>query len=265
MCGFCTETAALCDLLGEMKDGSVGPRDPFLYPIYLQEASDWRGELRAWQSIDHPRGAFIALCRQWSERLAGGRVPPLEQVLSAQALDGLQEWLGTLAPLREWQWTLDMDGRPPDPLPLELARETLDAYIEGWLRPPFNGATDGDQKALHGSFLSVSVAFDIVCRCAPDDSRLTVLTTSSHGRPPFFDGLELWLQRRALQACVVRSGVSFIMSHFDELRIESIFSVVIHGLLTGRDLLKLQVFFQNSPHGSLSLAGWSIGGPSSEG
>ena len=253
MCGYCTETAVLSDLLDEMKDESLETHAPFLYPGHLQEASDWRKELRSWDGHDHPRGALVALCRHWSERIAGMTPIPLGEVLSAGALAELQNWLVTMDCSSEWPWKQCVDGRRPNPPSIELARARLDAYVNDWILPsPFDTAV-WDQKKLHERFLGTSIAFDVVVRFAPDDMRLKLLAILSPRQTPFFDGLDLWLQRRALHACVAHSGVRFISEHLDELRIEAILSVVISDLLTRGDLLKLQSSLQGRFHNSLNL------------
>ena len=125
--------------------------------------------------------------------------------------------------------------------------------MEGWLEPSSPDAASWDMEALYESFLSVSVAFDIVANSAADDPRLKVLATRPLRHTPFFDGLDLWLQRRALHACVACSGVSFVKAHLDELRIESILSVAMSDLLSKSDLLELHALMQDCPLNSLSF------------
>lgn len=251
MCGYCIETAVFADILvGERLD----THELFWRPTHLQEASDWRGELQSWDADDHGAGAFVALCRLWSERVAGSVRTPLNEVLATCALDALESWLGTLAYPPEWQWVLTVDGCPPNELPMELARANLNSYIHGWLQQA-NPDADWDDETLYERFLGVSVALDILVTDAPDDELLQVLATRSPRQTPFLNGLDLWLQRRALHACVAHFGVRFIDEHWEELRVEAILSVVTSNLLSDRELAALLATFQDRPHkrGDLGL------------
>jgi hypothetical protein len=253
MCGYCTETAVFAEIIARMK-GRLDTHERLLYPVRLQEASDWRGELQSWDVDDHDSGALVALCRIWSERLAGGECTPLNEVLATSTLDALEGWLGTLAYPPEWQWVLTVDGCLPDELPVELARASLVSYIHGWLQQA-NPDAGWDHETLYKRFLGVSVALDILATDAPGDELLQILATRSPRLTPFFNGLDLWLQRRALPACVAHSGVSFIDEHWKGLRVEAILSIVIRNLLNNRELTVLHAALQDRSHkpGDLGL------------
>lgn len=254
MCGYCTEMAALQDLLEVRRGGQIGPRDPLLCPIHLQEASNWRAELSSWNNIDHPGGANVALCRYWSDRLYGKNVAQLGEVaLASPAMISHQRWLATLNYPPEWQWVLCMESSLPAPFPIGLARAKLDAYIAGCIWASPGDPTAWDYKTLNENFLSVSVAFDLVALGAADDTRLHVLATCSPSHTPFFDGLDLWIQRRALNACVAHRGAQFIETHFGQLRIEAIVSVVLGDILSPGDLRDLQASLKDRSDDSLNL------------
>ena len=240
MCGFCTETAVFRELLGEAQGDSFYPRDKFLYAIRLQEAPSWPAELRSWEAADHIRGAVVALCRRWSDRLSGRRAPRLSAVLASDALASLASFLATLDYPADWRWVLTLDGDPPDPLPLNAAKAELDAYLEGCTGHRKPDGTEWDDVALHHRFFRVSAAFDIVANQAPDDARLVALATSPVLRAPSFDALDLWLQRRALRVCVERSGISFLKTHLGSLRLEALCAVVQCGILDEGELLELR-------------------------
>ena len=147
----------------------------------------------------------------------------------------------------EWQWVLALDGSPPDDLPIELARACLTAYIHGWLQQS-NPEEGWDRETFYQRFLGVSVAMDILATCAPGDELLPVLATRVPRLTPFFDGLDLWLERRALTACVAHSGVSFIDEHWEELRVEAILSIAIRDLLNDQELTALHAALHHRPN-----------------
>jgi hypothetical protein len=178
---------------------------------------------------------------------------PLGNILAVDALAELEGWLATLDYPPEWQWVLRIDGPLPYPLPIELAKATLDAHISACMQSFSANAIAWNHKILMERFLSVSVAFDVVTRRAADDARMKLLATLPLSQPPFFDGLDLWLQRRALFACVACSGVQFIKDHWNDLRVEAILSLVIGDLLTRRELLELRASLQGRSLDSLNL------------
>jgi hypothetical protein len=253
MCGCCVESGVIRDRLEVMKGNEVEAIESFLRMIHLQEARDWREELRAWGSPSDVGASFVALCRQWSERLAGKHPMSLEQTLGTDALIDLQAWLAPFDYPPEWRWVLQVDGIAPEPLPIDLARAELDAYISGWIKPALPGAAYWDHKILMERFLRVSVAFDIVFRYAIDDARMQLLATLSPSQAPYFHALELWLGRRALDACVAYSGVPFINTHFNELRVEAIISIVMGDRLTRNNLLELKASLKGRSHNSMYL------------
>jgi hypothetical protein len=239
MCGFCIENAAIGELLHAMQGGTIVPLDSLMDPIYLQEAGDWRAYIRSGDRKVSTLDALIALCRQWADCLVGKNSTPLGSLIPADTLLDLEKWLGTLNYPPEWQWVLHIDGCPPHPLPIDLAKAMLDSYIEGCLRidPPPDVAWSREDMSKR--FLALSVAFDVVNR-GTDDGLLRILATESPNRPRGFDALDLWLQRRALHACVTRHGVRFIEEHYEVITIEAILSVVMSDLLIRSDLIELK-------------------------
>lgn len=244
MCGYCTERAALTQIMVESIHDSI-PHDPILYPIYLQEANDWRRELASWEPSDYPRGALVALCRHWSERIAERCPAPLADLLDADAYIALEECLALLTPFPEWREAQGIDGLTPGLPSVEQAQAQLDAYVAGWLTPP--AADAWDQRKLHEQFLGVSIALDVVAKGAPGDERLQTLAIVSPEQTPFFDALDLWVQRRALRARVASHGVEFIAEHQTEIRAEAILALVIGDQLAKSDLLKLQTALLAAP------------------
>src|SRR3546814_20506626 len=82
---------------------------------------------------------------------------------------------------------------------------------------------------------------------------MTLLATTSPGRPPGFDGHDLWLQRRALRFCVARHGVSFITTHLSELRVEAIISLILSDLFPDGDLQKIEESLKNHTYRPMNL------------
>ena len=253
MCGYCVEAAAFSDVIETIKGDMRPTYVPILGGIHLQELADWRKELESWSSSDQAAGFLVPLCRHWSERLGGKAPTALAETLHPDALVELQRWLATLDYSAEWQWALRTDGLPPSPPLIELARANLDTYISNWIQPSGPVNMTWDHETLYERFLGVSIAFDLVAQYAPDDARLKVLATQNPTMTPFFNALDLWLQRRALHACTSHFGIEFIEENFDVLRIEATISVVLTDLLTRDDLIELRAALQDRSHWTMNL------------
>ncbi len=96
-----------------------------------------------------------------------------------------------------------------------------------------------DAADLYRRFLGVSAAVDLVACAAPEDARLQVLATTVPRQVPSFNGLDLWLQRRALRACTTCLGVGFVRDHLDALRDEAIVTVALGTLLSAEGLIEV--------------------------
>src|SRR5690606_27721596 len=178
MCCYCMESAAISAPFWRLKGEISDAYEPYLYPFQLQESADWRRELESLSDSEHAHLTLVALCRYWSEGIAGNDPPPLSDVLSSGSLIDLQSWLANFDYPPEWQWALS-EQPLPSPLPLEPARARLDLYINSWLEESRPDESAWDPESLHEHFLSVSVAFDVVMRAAPDDLRFKLLAIQS--------------------------------------------------------------------------------------
>lgn len=250
MCCFCWECGAIYETFWRLKGEAPGGHDPFAVPFQVQDAADWRRELASLSNDEHVCLNLIALCRHWSERIAGGDPAPLSGVLTSDAMVDLRSTLATADYPPEWQWVLCEQAPLPRPLPLELARARLDLYMASWLEELPSGESAWDPKSLHDNFLSVSVAFDVLMGAAPEDSRFKLLAIQS---PSGTDTLDLWLQRRAVWVCVAHSGVQFIKDNYDDLRLEAILSAVWSDLLDGDALRDLHTWVQGRTHWSSNI------------
>lgn len=101
-----------------------------------------------------------------------------------------------------------------------------------------------DAADLYRRFLGVSAAVDLVACAAPEDARLQVLATTVPRQVPSFNGLDLWLQRRALRACTTCLGVGFVRDHLDALRDETVVSLALGTLLSAEELIEVHSLLQ---------------------
>lgn len=247
MCGHCTERAALAERVLSLETRATSTPDPLLSTVHLQELRDWRQPAWLENAQDDPTAVIVVMCRAWTDRVAGIPGAPLRDVLPGALHARLDAWRRTLDLPSTWAWLGDDAAATPDPLPLQDARDELDDYLAGWLHlsdgvsPPWNEAT------LHERLPRVSVSLDIIARESPDDARISALALSSPGAASPFSAIDLWLQRRALQALVAHHGIGFVTRLLGHLRSGTVLALVLRGDLDHRELVELQVALQDRP------------------
>ena len=173
MCGYCLESSIFAEHLAVLEPGSGYHFAPDLLPLRLQEALDWRAELKASPDGMCLPTAVVALCRWWMDRIHGlADHTGFEAGLGAGLVEGLQVGLRTLSYPVEWAWLGDWNGPLPDPLPLDAACSTLDLYIAHTLKAD---RIRGAQEQPPGMWVHLMCALAILGQATPDDPRLPLL------------------------------------------------------------------------------------------
>lgn len=240
MCGHCTERAALAERLAMRSTRGAVRTDPLLLPVHLQEAHDWRRVLETARVHDDLVVAIIALCRASSERVAGTAHASLRDVLDPGLHARLDRWLASLPLPAAWDWLRNMDGAAPAALPLDTARDELDAYLAGWLHLQAGDAPAWDGTLLHERLPRLSIALEVLRRDVPGDDRLVALALASPGANSPFSAIDLWLQRRATQAVIAHHGIGFVLPLLDRWRSGTLLAAVLRGDLDPGALYALQ-------------------------
>lgn len=239
MCGHCTERAALAERVRSLRTQARMSPDPLLSIIHLQEVRDWRQP--AWLAAvqDDPIAPLVVMCRAWTEAANGGPADVPLDLLPARLRARLDAWRAG-ADLPEAMATA---GAPP----LHEARAELDAYLGGWLHLPERSGPRWNEATLHERLPHVSVALDRLVRHAPEDERLLLLAVSSPGAASPFSAIDLWLQRRALQALAVHRGIAFVAALLPHLRSGAVLALVLRGDLDHAALLALHEALRSQP------------------
>ena len=236
MCGHCTERAALAERLSMKSTRGTTGTDALLLPVHLQESDDWRRALAGSPVQDDLVVAIVAWCRSWSERGTGNVPAPLRDALGPRLHARLEHWLAALDLPDAWMWLRGLEADRPMPLALEAARDELDAYLAGWLHVQSGSEPAWDEATLHERLPRLSLALDLLRRDAPDDDRLVTLALSSPGATSPFSAIDLWLQRRAVQAVIAHHGIAFVLPMLERWRSGTLLAAVLRNDL-GRDAL----------------------------
>lgn len=107
---------------------------------------------------------------------------------------------------------------------------TLERYLDGWIRS--NRWSDGEFAA---QWQSVLVA---IARCAKRldvPASLREIALSDPARTPDFSAVDLWIQRRAVRACFLSKGTSFLEQHVDRLRLAPAAALLVSGTATAEE------------------------------
>ena len=220
MCGHCTERAALAERVRSLRTEASPSSDPLLSTIHLQEMRHWRQPAWLAAAQDDPTAALVVMCRTWSDTAQGGSDEPPDDLLPAPLRTRLDAW---------------------------RARAELDAYLGGWLHLRDRSGPRWDEATLHERLPHVSVALDTLVRDAPEDERLTLLAVCSPGAASPFSAIDLWLQRRALQALAAHHGIAFVAGLLSHLRTGAVLALVLRGDLDEAALLTLHAALRDRP------------------
>lgn len=247
MCGHCAERAALADRVLSLKTRVTHAPDPLLLPIHLQEAPDWRQPHWLTAAGHDPVAALIAMCRAWTDHLTDAPGASRHDAFPP-GLDAHRDaWRAAQAMPDAWAWLADDAPTLPDPLPLQAACEELDAYLAGWLGVREPSSPAWPDAMLHERLPRVSAALDLVIRAAPDDERITALALSSPGAASPFSAVDLWLQRRAVQALAGHHGIGVIIGLLGHLRSGAVLALVLRNDLDEDRLRALQAAVHAQP------------------
>lgn len=239
MCGHCTERAALAERVRSLRTEASPSSDPLLSTIHLQEMRHWRQPAWLAAAQDDPTAALVVMCRTWSDTAQGGSDELPDDLLPAPLRTRLDAWRARA--------DLPMAPTTAGSLALQDARAALDAYLGGWLHLRDRTGPRWDEATLHERLPHVSVALDTLVRDAPEDERLTLLAVCSPGAASPFSAIDLWLQRRALQALAAHHGIAFVAGLLSHLRSGAVLALVLRGDLDEAALLTLHAALRDRP------------------
>jgi len=251
MCGYCIESAALSSALLSLRSGAIIETGPFILPSRTQDAANWAELVRAWPGNKSKQVALLAFCRRWEDTLSGNAVLPLLDVIDRTLWVKLRKGLEDSMPGPEWAWAIESEGALPAHIPVAAALSILDTYSCCWLNGG-SGERWSDQ-AFEKWFPWLFLALVIVAAAEPEAPVLRAIALTDPHQTPAFDALDLWLQRRAVCACVRHQGIAFVEGHFETLRLEMLASALLSEAFHPGDLLVLQNLLAERQHWVMNL------------
>lgn len=252
MCGYCTEGAALSSALLASVDSEITAIDPFILQSFAQDAPNWRALASSWPTGTNGDLALLAFCRSWEDALFGKSGLLSLDVLGSTLGTKLSESLLRSIPGPEWGWAMEPRFELPPALPLSSALVMLETYSRCWL-----AGGRGEQwsnKNFLAWFPWLFLALTIVAEANVEAQVMQKIALTDPARTPAFDGLDLWLQRRAACACVRQQGIAFVEKYFENLRLEALTSALVTETIHSTDLATLRNLLVHRPHEVLNLS-----------
>jgi hypothetical protein len=229
MCGYCVESAYFERAFDCNRD--AGMASPLHY-IHLQESPEWFAYHQSCPEDASPVSDMIALCRAWdNDCFRPGTQGPfaLKHRMAPDRWDALVQWLHPYAPSVDWEWMLLLvEQVTPNP---EAAVQLLSSYCDTHTVREVDWKSRrkgiGDPAALQPAHMFwLYLALILAERHGRLDPILEI-AVSIPKMVPGFTGLDLWLQRRAVRACVRSHGTGFLAANGASMRDEVVLSLAM--------------------------------------
>lgn len=242
MCGYCVESAYFEGAFDCNRH--AGMASPLHY-VHLQESPDWFAYHQSCPEDASPFSDMIALCRAWDDdcfRPGKQGSSALKNRMAPERWDALVQWLRPHAPSADWEWLLLLVERvTPNP---ETAVQLLSSYCDTHTmrEADWESRREGisDPVALPPARMFWLYVALILAEKHGRTEQILEIAVSLPRRVPNFAGLDLWLQRRAVRACVRSYGTGFLAANAMGMRDEPIASVALGVHADARYLIGLE-------------------------
>ena len=268
MCGYCYEGIML-HVVETGQRGTKGYRFS-----YLQESEDIKTEIQQLEDPNNPEPLIdLAFCRLYDHYFAHGFDVELFNILQdkfgheaiqayltrRQASSGeiLKAELSNINLLNdEVSWNEFIADKERI---LKNSLELLNFYHDWWLlgigkeksephqrmeqtgiMDPIDNTTLAEWNKFDALYPAISFALSYIINHHNDAGIIQKIALTNLEDAPDMWSKDLWLQRRAMIACVQRDGLSFIMNNLNQIRYELIYYILLKIDTSSTDLKKLK-------------------------
>ncbi len=268
MCGYCYEGIML-HVVETGHRGTKGYRFS-----YLQESDDIKTEIQQLEDPNNPEPLIdLAFCRSYDHYFAHGFNVELFNILQdkfgheaiqayltrrqASSSEILKAELSDINLLRDakcWNRVIADKERI-----LKNSLDLLDFYHDWWLlgigkekseplqrmeqtgiMDPIDNTTLAEWNKFDALYPAISFALSYIINHHVDSEIIQKIALTNLEDVPDMWGKDLWLQRRAMIACVKRTGLSFITENLGQIRYELIYYVLLKTDTNPAELNKLR-------------------------
>ena len=268
MCGYCYE----CIILHVVETGHRGTKG---YRFsYLQESEDIKTEIQQLEDPNNPEPLIeLAFCRLYEHYFAHGFDVELfdtlqdrfgheaiqaylnrRQASSSEILKAELSDINLLSDAKCWNRLIaDKEKIFKDSL------EILNSYYDWWLlgigkekseplqrmeqtgiMDPIDNTTLAEWNRFDALYPAISFALSFIIHHHGNSEIIQKIALTNLEDVPDMWGKDLWLQRRAMTACVKRHGFSFIVDNLSQIRLELIYYVLLKIDTNSTELKKLK-------------------------
>lgn len=130
----------------------------------------------------------------------------------------------------DW-WLLGIGKEKSEPLQRMEQTGTMD---------PIDNTTLAEWNRFGSLYPAISFALSFIINHHNDSEIIQKIALTNLEDVPDMWGKDLWLQRRAMIACVQRDGLSFIMNNLNQIRYELIYYVLLKDTINSAELNELK-------------------------
>lgn len=268
MCGYCYEGIIL-HVVETGHRGTKGYRFS-----YLQESDDIKAEIQQLEDPNNPEPLIdLAFCRLYDHYFAHGFDAELfnilqdrfgcetvdaylnrRQVSSSEIFKAELSDITLLSDEACWNQFIANNGK--------ILRDSLDllnSYHDWWLlgigkekseplqrmeqtgiMDPIDNTTLAEWNRFDALYPAIFFALSYIINYHSDSEIIQRIALTNLEDVPDMWGKDLWLQRRAMIACVERYGFSFIVNNLSQIRYELIYYVLLKETINSAELNKLK-------------------------
>ena len=267
MCGYCYEGIML-HVVETGHRGTKGYRFS-----YLQESDDIKTEIQQLEDPNNPEPLIdLAFCRLYDHYFAHGFDVELFNILqdkfeheavqsyldrrqsSSSAFEAELSNINLLS--NETFWTQFIADKERN---LKVSLDLLNSYHDWWLlgigkeksdpderieetgiMDPIDNTTLSEWNKFDAIYPAISFALSFIIHHHGNSEIIQKIALTNLKDVPDTWGKDLWLQRKAMIACVKRNGLSFIVDNLNQIRYELIYYVLLMADASSSELKKLK-------------------------
>lgn len=158
-----------------------------------------------------------------------------------------EELIGRAEETLKWYcdwWLLGKNKVFSDPLERMKETEIMD---------PIENTTLEDFEKFHHNFADIYCCLIVLQTLDPSNLQIERVALNDPHDVPDFSNRDPWLQRTAFLFCLKKAGVKIIQDHYEKIRLELLYYVLLRNVLAKSELKYLKDLIQNQDHDVIAV------------
>ena len=265
MCGYCVEVSMLLNIL-KPENKMVDMEYHNNAVICLQESKNCLEIINKLKALDgFAESIDLTFCRIWEAFIFQKYDKRYQSLITAFDDQSTNFFLANMSTHSEnkiferlWNKKLYADDKYWDQfisnkeLLIENSLSVLNNYYQFWLLGKGKDLSDPnstapkDWQSFYAQFPLVYFSFLIIAKYQNAENIIRSIALTSPYSLPDLTANDLWLQRKAFIICVNQHGLQFIFDHYEEIRLELIYYILLKKIFCKSDLDLLKKFIQEN-------------------